>query len=33
VKNSGCDIIVAGTAVFNSDDIKNQTNILKNLIK
>jgi len=32
IKNSGCDIIVAGTAVFNSDDITKTTTELKNLI-
>lgn len=32
IKNSGCDIIVAGTAVFKNENITEQTTKLKNLI-
>jgi ribulose-phosphate 3-epimerase len=32
VKDAGCDIIVAGTAVFNNEDIIEETTKLKNLI-
>lgn len=32
VKEAGCDIIVAGTAIFNSEDIIEETTKLKNLI-
>lgn len=33
IKDAGCDIIVAGTAVFNNEDITATTTKLKNLIK
>ena len=32
IKNAGCDIIVAGTAVFGNEDITTATTKLKNLI-
>jgi ribulose-phosphate 3-epimerase len=32
VKDAGCDIIVAGTAIFKSKDIIEETTKLKNLI-
>lgn len=32
ISNCGCDIIVAGTAVFNNENITEQTTKLKNLI-
>ena len=32
INESGCDIIVAGTAVFNTENITEQTTMLKNLI-
>ncbi len=33
VKNAGCDIIVAGTAVFKSENISEQTNYLKKIMR